>query len=472
MLSSKLQRITFEADLLLDMQSGLRICALLFVTAVAQAQQPQLPVRQFNPFGLGENPAPSSFHRTAAATSLPHQATAYYRNYATTGLPLKQAFTEYYTYDAQGRRTEEVVTDSATATPLYRNRYVYNSQGQETSYSNDLWGNNVWATYIKREQDYDSHGNVFEARSYRSSGIPAALQLNRTTYYRRTYSASGVLTSTLTEGLDNYPGATLQPEERVTYTLTNDQWASSVYDVFITNAGWVLGAARVSQYTWHNWPTRQVASYDWEVYQGPQRRNTVTYYPNNAGQRDYGEARTTATASWQPEQRYTVRYDVEGNLVLDLHEIWKAGSGRWEANQNWAYDDSLTLSYDAQRRVVQRISQSIAPDGSLSVRSRHVYRDFRSVALANASQAPAGMTLRVYPNPAKATALLELTGSARAETLHGSLLNSVGQEVQQFVVGPQSNRAIELDLTTLPSGLYLVKIQTTGGLMQQQLLHE
>ncbi|OUJ73537.1 hypothetical protein BXP70_14170 [Hymenobacter crusticola] len=98
-----------------------------------------------------------------------------------------------------------------------------------------------------------------------------------------------------------------------------------------------------------------------------------------------------------------------------------------------------------------------------------------SVAERVLATAPAGLTeqINVYPNPAHSAVRLLLPQALAKQALQVSLLNALGQTVlerqftaAQVVDGP------ELDLSTLPTGLYTVQMRTSAGLVTKRLMVE
>ena len=88
-----------------------------------------------------------------------------------------------------------------------------------------------------------------------------------------------------------------------------------------------------------------------------------------------------------------------------------------------------------------------------------------SVVVTATSAARAGTALTVYPNPTPdGRLLLELTGYREAVSVR--ILNAVGQQVYEgTVAGSALSRKHALDLSALPTGVYILQARTADGSM-------
>ena len=93
--------------------------------------------------------------------------------------------------------------------------------------------------------------------------------------------------------------------------------------------------------------------------------------------------------------------------------------------------------------------------------------------VVTASRQPlAGTSLSVYPNPTRdGNIRVELTGYRTAADL--TVLNALGQAVFTATVPVSSGSATQsVSLARLPSGVYLLRVQTTGGLDTRRIIKE
>ena len=75
--------------------------------------------------------------------------------------------------------------------------------------------------------------------------------------------------------------------------------------------------------------------------------------------------------------------------------------------------------------------------------------------------------IEVYPNPTNALITIEINEEVSAD--FGEILNQLGQVVHQFTIDQSQ---VLLSLESLPTGMYLVKIQTDKGLFAQPILKQ
>jgi len=89
---------------------------------------------------------------------------------------------------------------------------------------------------------------------------------------------------------------------------------------------------------------------------------------------------------------------------------------------------------------------------------------------AGAGNKPATVTCTVHPNPSAGKFMLSLSGSA-AESLNISVFNIVGALVWSGIDMPVSGALTKtLDLTSLPEGIYFLKIAGTDSALTGKLV--
>ena len=74
----------------------------------------------------------------------------------------------------------------------------------------------------------------------------------------------------------------------------------------------------------------------------------------------------------------------------------------------------------------------------------------------------------LFPNPARQTATLTLPAALAAQGAHVTLLNSLGQRVQQRTLPPHAP-SLELDLAQLAAGVYSVQVRVGPHLLSSRL---
>ena len=92
-------------------------------------------------------------------------------------------------------------------------------------------------------------------------------------------------------------------------------------------------------------------------------------------------------------------------------------------------------------------------------------------ALATATAALA-QQVGLYPNPAKASAFVELPASLGRQAVTATLVDALGRVVRTAVLPAQGALAHPLDLHELPSGVYALRLHTSAGLVVKRLTVE
>jgi hypothetical protein len=77
---------------------------------------------------------------------------------------------------------------------------------------------------------------------------------------------------------------------------------------------------------------------------------------------------------------------------------------------------------------------------------------------------------RMYPNPAKDFVIIEFN-SAEAGTIQARLINILGTEVKKWETSPISkgDQKLKIDLSFLKTGIYFLKISSSGKVVTQVL---
>jgi hypothetical protein len=76
-------------------------------------------------------------------------------------------------------------------------------------------------------------------------------------------------------------------------------------------------------------------------------------------------------------------------------------------------------------------------------------------------------TVRVFPNPASTSVTVYVNTSARNEDVRVSVLNNMGQVIQQTKLEKDAN-SLSIDVRLLPEGRYLVRLSTNSGFTEVQ----
>jgi len=83
-----------------------------------------------------------------------------------------------------------------------------------------------------------------------------------------------------------------------------------------------------------------------------------------------------------------------------------------------------------------------------------------------------GQQVALYPNPATASAWLELPVSLGRQVVTATLLDAVGREVRTLTLPAKGTAAHQLDLHQVAAGIYALRLDTSGGLIVKKLVVE
>ena len=106
-----------------------------------------------------------------------------------------------------------------------------------------------------------------------------------------------------------------------------------------------------------------------------------------------------------------------------------------------------------------------APNNAVSSANDTIYRIYyRCLSGASVNELPGISNKSIYPNPGNGSATLALTLD-KPQKINATICNINGAEVQTICNGNLSNGSqnIPINAANLPTGLYLVKIETPGG---------
>ncbi|MCB2378919.1 T9SS type A sorting domain-containing protein [Hymenobacter sp. BT635] len=364
------------------------------------------------------------------------------------------------TYDSGARVTQEVYRDSATSALDTRYLYTYDARGNQTSYTYQTWNNNAWVNQYRSLMTYDARGNETEYLSQMWNGTAWGTDGGSQNVY--TYNAAGVITESISK---DWEDGVFVNEDREVYTLVNGQWSAVLLQSW-ENGAWVT-EGRIMDIVWYDWAALKPASYKEQELIGTtfvdEERSTLSYASN-------GSRTTTVEAytgsAWVPDYRFADNYDNFGNYLGYTEEEW--------TNNAWrlSYGFRSQLFYNASNVVLRKVDQDF-DNASRQWRnnSRSNYSNFQNITLASARNAALEAQSELYPNPASSMVTLEVAGLAKTEAASGEVRNALGQLVQSFTARPQGGKlSTQLDLSTLQSGIYTVRLQTGDGTVVKRVV--
>lgn len=398
-----------------------------------------------------------------------------------------------YSYDTQGRTTSVVSVDSASQVPRNRVTYTYNTAGQTNEYLAETWQGSAWQNTYRYLATYNAQNRVIEYLD--QNWVNGAWQ--STSRNQFAYNAQGHQTQTIYQQLTNnvwvtidgnqytytYDAAGRMTEQQwatwnatlsaflptsrylYTYTGTNTSYSSYDYQTW-TNGAW-LNESRVLNFSYTS--QNRIAYYETQIWDGTAwqlySRTTYTYPASGLGF-SYLTEKLTGTI-WGNQHRYTNAYDAQGTNLGFANETW--------TNNNWIIDFSFryTIGYNANNDIARRLSETVDRNTNAYVNlSKSFYSNYQTITLGNKAKTQE-TAIQLYPNPAMNNTTMEMSSLRNVNEVQVTVLNALGQTVQQFTIRPQAGAVNHaLDLASLPAGVYSVCVRTAEGTVTKRLVRE
>ncbi|MCP4438658.1 MAG: T9SS type A sorting domain-containing protein [Aureispira sp.] len=141
-----------------------------------------------------------------------------------------------------------------------------------------------------------------------------------------------------------------------------------------------------------------------------------------------------------------------GGYTLDLaHNTRQAGA----TVEMGCYEDGVS---SAKTMVGSNLTQV---DENTTTIEEQVMETMEESLEMSKIEATAAINMTVYPNPVQDVVNIRLEGIQ--ETVHLQLLNTAGQTIQQEVLEIQEGQTIQLDMSRLANGIYLLNLQLKNG---------
>lgn len=149
--------------------------------------------------------------------------------------------------------------------------------------------------------------------------------------------------------------------------------------------------------------------------------------------------------------RWSYTYNAQNNLTVLMRQQWNATAKLWQNHTR------VTNSYNANGKIAQELVEIPNGTGWQNV-SRTLYDE-----LTDTDEVIDSDGISIYPNPTSGSSQLELNDKELVVT-RVQLFNSIGQLITTWRVSP-NNSSISLDSKDLKNGVYIVKVETTKGLI-------
>jgi hypothetical protein len=358
------------------------------------------------------------------------------------------------TYDAAGNNTEIVLVDAATNQNYERYQDTYNAQNQLTQSLMQTWSGSAWENLKRKTYTYDAQGNplVSMAESW-MSGSWMPTDGERHTY---TYNSANHMTSDLEEEYANGTWVNLAKTIMVPNAsgawleITSQEWTGSAWE----NTEHMYNAV------WHNFSQFQLASFISQEWKNNQWVDAVKYsatYTANNSSEAIMQLPDSLTGTWMNAMKMNQNYDAQGNNLGLVMDMWD-GTG-WSLFLN----EDHVLTYNASQYVTEAVIRfADFSNPNYTNIERFVHTGFHTLAAPTtlAAAAPAA-----YPNPTAAELQIS-TGEHPLKSVQ--LFDLTGRQVFSRQLSAASAPAT-LDLQHLPTGMYLLRTETSQGIADQKI---
>jgi hypothetical protein len=381
--------------------------------------------------------------------------------------------TAQYVY-MNGRLRSE--TKSFFGFPLARTFYSYDAAGRQTGITNQEWTSTAWQNETRDTLAFNSNGDLTLRANLEWNPLTSQWDSVFRTRVVITYNASNqpLLETTVQKDF----GTPLETTDRNQYFYGSGRLIGLTYSFFDTlsssfekidstfysygtnnqlNQGTIFGffgtiatpVERFINIVWNVWNgnifTSLPSSYTYQEHNGTTFVTTSNYTFQYLG---FGSSLMTEdfVDPLTNDARYWEYYDPQFN--------YRGNKSEERAGSNWVItgQDSTSITYDAQNRITETISIFWSPLNSQLTNSlRRIYFGTYTQILGTDEPISLNTDISLYPNPAKDVLHLKTD----SEIVSIDVFDTQGRKVLQ------SGNGLNLDISRLQPGLYLVLVQTS-----------
>lgn len=347
----------------------------------------------------------------------------------------------------------------------YGEFYVFNENGNILSLIQRTYENGIWNEQGLNTYSYDLNNNLINTLFQEWDG------LNWVNYNQlvNVYDANGNLTSILSQ---NWNGSGWDNEYKQEFTYDgNNNLITSQSSLWIGGA-WASGTRHSFSYDAQNRLTvhlAQVFILDWTNSQqilytydanGDLEMNLNQIW-NGTGWDDSGrnlydydvnhnlisfESQNFEGGLWVSDYQFTYTYDSNNNITSLLIQYYFDG--------NWVNENRYIVTYDAEQNRITEVSQRWE-DIWINQDSFHYYYSLFSSITQTAPE----MHISVFPNPATSTLQIQNNDDA-FEVSQISIYSSTGVKMGNAAIGDIAN---EIDISQYSPGSYYMFIRSEEG---------
>lgn len=362
-----------------------------------------------------------------------------------------------YTYDGKNLTEQVVEVYGAGAwVNSYRLLLNYDQEGNLVKEEIQDWFDNTWniSFGLAREYDYTKNDTVTIVDSM---------------WNGNEYEATQMIVEIYVPGTKNYLEMTMYTKDqgtnswlelfRETYTydlntnlieLTKQSWIGNGWMNFMRFVDYHYDSLnhRVNKYTTQNWnnTSQQWNNYSIDTFEYYDYKGLVntSYYITNLG--------------LVPSTRSTFLNDSLMNQTVSKYESWNTQNNQWESMM---HNESI-YTYDIDSAMLSKTDLALVDNNRIDSTYKTVYY----YGIASGQNDVRAVDVSIYPNPAKNYVKVKLFNVSKSEEIEVRLKNINGQTItSQFF----KTDNIDLDVSNLSTGLYLLQVKSTTGVQTVKL---
>ena len=320
-------------------------------------------------------------------------------------------------------------------------KMVYNAHNNETSELDQSWDGSAWINYMQFTFAYDANNNLTNS-IWQSWNGSVWVNYRQNTY---SYDANNNEISYLWQIWD---GSTWENYSKNTYTYDANNNMTNELDQHWYGSAWVNQMQEIIVYNASN----NMTSYLFQIWNGSAWVNsflgTLTYDANN--NMTYALHQTWDGSAWVNQMQDTDTYDANNNMVSELDQSWDGS--------DWVNSALNTYTYDANNFQKSFSWKWWNSTGTKVTVGDSSYYYYHTVVGLNDPIASDG-NITFYPNPASNQISIQTSAISGRNKLTISNLNG-----QELITRQITEPSTSLDISSLPSGVFIVKVIGEKGL--------
>ena len=324
---------------------------------------------------------------------------------------------------------------------LSRNTYTNDASGKVQSMLTEGWQEGAWVNFSIVNVTWNASSQiVMETVQKWSSGV---LKNNMRRSY--TYNTSG---NKLTILQEDWSGTAWVNEMRTTYAYNASGYLLSM-TVEASNAGgpWVAAA----RFTYSSDPQGNWIQLIYEEWSGTAWVLTgkIDYTTDPQGNITSETIQNYVSGSWVNDSRKTYTYDVNSNGISGKNEAWQGSA--------WVSDMQTSVIYN-KKEILAVLSQMVY----------HYTARYRWYSTGTEELIGHETSLRISPNPAKNLVTVKFENADNSR----GLITVCTIEGKTVASQPVNSGEVQIDVSGLPAGVYLLNLKLKETLAKGKILIE